>query len=1641
MHNSAARAWRLRNVRAIVATASMLRQPSGTRVLLRVVAGVIAFGIGCGESTAPPAPVASVVLSPEIVDLVPGGTSILQASPKDASGNPLTDRIATWSTSDASTVTVAAGVLTGVAVGTATITATIEGHSASKDVTVKDGAVVSSSGASFSAQSSAVTVVVPPGAITQTRNITVGQAQSAPSNDRLMPGTAFDFGPNGITFAEPVTITIKYDPSKLTGGSPEEGLQLYEVVGTGWQVVAGSSANTTSHTVSGKVSHFTVYGVLMQPRVETVTINRDTTVQVRSTVQFSATLKDNEQQVLTRPVTWSSSNPAIVTIDASGRATALIPGQSTITAASEGKTATATLTVTPGAAASLAIVAGDGQVAVAGSPVATLPAVRVTDSFDNAVSGFAITFSVASGGGTVTAGTTTTNSAGIAAVGSWTLGTTAGPNTLTATGAGLTPASVTFTSTGLPGAPATASAFAGNNQTATAGAIVTTPPAVKVTDANGNPVSGFTVQFATGAGSGAVTGGTAVTNSLGIAAVLGWTLGITPGVQTLVATAGALTGSPVVFSATAVAPVPARVILVEGDGQTAGVGKAVAVMPTVRVVDAAGIGVPGFAVAFSVTAGGGSLTGGEAITNENGFASVGSWVLGANPGQNTIIATAGSLAGSPVIFNATGVAPSAVAMAIVAGNQQTAAAGAQVPIKPAVIVTDVEGRGVPGFAITFAVTGGGGTVTTGETTTDASGIATVGSWTLGKTVGPNTLTANAAGLTPASLTFEATGVAGAPATVVAVSGIRQSATAGKPVATPPAVKVTDANGNPVSGFTVDFGVGAASGTVTGGTAITDEAGIGAVVSWVLGPIPGAQTLVATAGSLTGSPVVFSATAVAPVPSRVVPVEGDGQTAGVGKAVAVIPTVRVVDDAGIGVPGFAVAFSVTAGGGSLTGGEAITNENGFASVGSWVLGANPGQNTIIATAGSLAGSPVIFNATGVAPSAVAMAIVAGNQQTAAAGAQVPIKPAVIVTDVEGRGVPGFAITFAVTGGGGTVTTGETTTDASGIATVGSWTLGKTVGPNTLTANAAGLTPASLTFEATGVAGAPATVVAVSGIRQSATAGKPVATPPAVKVTDANGNPVSGFTVDFGVGAASGTVTGGTAITDEAGIGAVVSWVLGPIPGAQTLVATAGTLNGSPVTFSATAIAAVPARVVYVSGDGQSAGVGKPVPAVPVVRVVDADGIGVAGFAVVFTVTAGGGSVTGAEVVTDKDGLAAVGSWVLGPNAGQNTLVATAGSLVGSPVTFNATGVAPTPVAMAIFAGDQQTATSGSQVPIRPAVIVTDAQGRGVPGVNVVFSIRSGAGSSITGADTFTNTSGVATLGSWTLGIGENSLFATSPGLAGNPLIFTAFGTVAIQLVTFGDSNTDLGFSGSDPVQRVSSYVSNAQTNGTRVRLGPNDPNSSLQLAGKIESKWRATRSQSIRVVNHAISGTSTGAGRDAGSGAPNALEVVGGVTRFQGEALGMAYPWSGGEPVNDAFPSGPVLRIKAFQPRNTDFLYISMGTNDVGGGVPAATILSNLEVMVDQWIALGRPARHVIITTLPPRPPGTSSTIPALNDQIRSRFGAKGAVVVSIDSFVSNDGGLTWKSSSFHVGDSLHYSESVRDWIADQVVEIMNAFTP
>jgi adhesin/invasin len=680
---------------------------------------------------------------------------MLSAIAKDAKGNTLTDRPVTWSTSDPAIVSVAAGLVTGVALGSANVTATVEGQAATVEVKVKDGGLVSAAGTTFSAQGGVVSVTAPAGAVTQTSSVTVGPAANPPASTRLLSGAAFDFGPPSLTFAQPITITIKYNASSVAPDSPESALQLYEVVAGKWAVVAGSTVNLTAKTVSGAVSHLGTYAIMMQPKVETITISGDQpSIPVVTTRQLTATLKDNEGTTLTRSVAWSSSNAAILSIDpATGLASAKAPGQVTITATSEGKSGTATVTVVPGPPSKIIVNAGNNQSVAAGAAVPIAPSVKVTDAGDNPIANVAVVFAVASGGGTITGGSTTTNASGIATLGSWTLGPSAGPNTLTVTSPAIAGVSLTFQAAGGAGAAASVAIFSGNGQTGTAGGNIPNPPQVKVTDANGNFVAGFAVTFVPGPNSGSVTGGSVVTDASGIATVGSWKLGTTPGPQTLIATASGLNGSPLTITATAVAPVPSQLVGYSGNNQTARPGNPLPNPPAFLVTDPSGVPVPGVTVSFVVTAGGGTLSSPTSITNTDGIATV-SWTLGSSLGTNTLQA---SISGGipPVIFNAIAQSPPPAAIVINAGDRQFASAGSPVSTAPSVKVVDADGIGVAGVSVSFAVQTGGGSVQTANAVTDVNGIANAGSWILG--LGPNTMTASVSGL--GGVTFIANGLA------------------------------------------------------------------------------------------------------------------------------------------------------------------------------------------------------------------------------------------------------------------------------------------------------------------------------------------------------------------------------------------------------------------------------------------------------------------------------------------------------------------------------------------------------------------------------------------------------------------------------------------------------------------------------------------------------------------------------------------------------------------------------------------------------------------------------------------------------------------------------------------------------------------
>jgi hypothetical protein len=85
----------------------------------------------------------------------------------------------------------------------------------------------------------------------------------APANAEII-GSVYDIGPSGATFKPPITITFSYDPNNLSGGVSEQSLAIawFDKTASEWKVLDDSVADTSNHTITAHVSHFTPYAIL-----------------------------------------------------------------------------------------------------------------------------------------------------------------------------------------------------------------------------------------------------------------------------------------------------------------------------------------------------------------------------------------------------------------------------------------------------------------------------------------------------------------------------------------------------------------------------------------------------------------------------------------------------------------------------------------------------------------------------------------------------------------------------------------------------------------------------------------------------------------------------------------------------------------------------------------------------------------------------------------------------------------------------------------------------------------------------------------------------------------------------------------------------------------------------------------------------------------------------------------------------------------------------------------------------------------------------------------------------------------------------------------------------------------------------------
>lgn len=603
---------------------------------------------------------------------------------------------------------------------------------------------------------------------------------------------------------------------------------------------------------------------------------------------------------------------------------------------------------------------------------------------------------------------------------------------------------------------------------------------------------------------------------------------------------------------TGTGPEPVGTLEVQSLPEVARVGETIDV--TLRALDGVGAPLPGAALRLSVQSG--RVEPAAVTTDGTGVARV-RWTLGPSAQEQRLgVDATGATLEIPLRPQ-----PGPPARLRVAdGDGQSGPVVSTLPLPLEVAVEDAFGNPVSDVAVRFSALDDGAAPEADSARSDAAGRARTGVATRAR-LGTSQIRAASHGLE--SVAFALTVTAGPPTQWTVVSGDAQTGTVGTSLPSPVVIALADAFGNPVAGQAVTFsspdgGTGGPAG------AITDAAGR-TTTTWTLGPSAGLQRLQVAAGTLTlGS---ITATARPGAPAVATAAGGSGQVGASGTALAAPLAVEVRDAFGNAVPDVAVSFTAAPGHGSFDPATPRTDGSGRATT-RWTLGAGLGAQNASASVPGLAG--VSFAAEARSGPPAALQLIQGGTQSGIAGTPLAVAPTVRVTDASGNPVPGVAVTFTVTVGGGSVSTPVAATGTDGTASAGPWTLGPAAGSQRVRASVTGIP--TLDVDALAEPGPAAQLVVHAGDGQSSTVATAVPVRPAVRVLDALGNAVAGVTVTFTVTGGGGSVAGASPVSDAAGVAAVGSWTLGGSAGAQTLQAAAPGL--APVSFAGTAVAALP-----------------------------------------------------------------------------------------------------------------------------------------------------------------------------------------------------------------------------------------------------------------------------------------------------------------------------------------------------------------------------------------------------------------------------------------------------------------------------------
>ncbi len=372
-------------------------EDAGSTTIRATVDGV--SGTATLTVTEPPPVVARVTLSPSSVSIEEGGTQQFSATAFDSDNTMISGKTFAWSSSRTSVATInASGLATGVDAGSTTIRATVDGVSGTATLTVtesppvvdrvtvspssvsiKEGgtqqfsatafdsdntmisgktfvwsssrtsvATINSSGLATGVDAGSTTITATVGGVSGTATLTVTEPPPVVARVAVSPSSVSieEGGTQRFSATAYDSDNTKISGKTFTWTSSSASVATINSSGLATGVDAGST--TIRATVDGVSGTATLTVTESPPVVDRVTVSPSSvSIEEGGTQRFSATAYDSDNTKISgKTFTWTSSSASVATINSSGLATGVDAGSTTIRATVDGKSGTATLTVT-----------------------------------------------------------------------------------------------------------------------------------------------------------------------------------------------------------------------------------------------------------------------------------------------------------------------------------------------------------------------------------------------------------------------------------------------------------------------------------------------------------------------------------------------------------------------------------------------------------------------------------------------------------------------------------------------------------------------------------------------------------------------------------------------------------------------------------------------------------------------------------------------------------------------------------------------------------------------------------------------------------------------------------------------------------------------------------------------------------------------------------------------------------------------------------------------------------------------------------------------------------------------------------------------------------------------------------------------